>query len=494
MRSRRSLKPPCNGQNDAAGARRTLSLRRKTTQLLLLAPLVLSQSVWAQRMTLKECIAQALQTHPQVKLAQSQLDAATARLRQAKAQLRPELTFTGTHRQQGPTVSFFVPQPPPLPPREVTVVRDQVRNLNLELQQNIYDGGRFTATIRGASHLVNAADEGVRSVQAQLILRVTQAYADVLASQAFEEVARQSVERVQAVLKVAQARFEAGTAPKFDVLRAEAELATAQEQLLSAQNAVALAKAALNQLLGRPTDAPVELEPLPEPLMAEPTALRSEPFLRQALANRPELRSAEWQIKAAQERVNFAKADKNLLAFLTGNYQRQTATGFSRDYAWGINLIVQLPIFDSGRRESVLQEQEALLRQASAQREQLERQIALEVEEAVRNYQIALQRLNTARAALKSAEEAYRLAQVRYEAGAGTQVEVLDAQVALTSARANEVRALYDAHKAFAQLVYATGLSDAEVRRMLVALGRSDGNALTQATNMPNRTKGGEGR
>jgi outer membrane protein TolC len=124
----------------------------------------------------------------------------------------------------------------------------------------------------------------------------------------------------------------------------------------------------------------------------------------------------------------------------------------------------------------------------------LERQIALEVEEAVRNYQIALQRLNTARAALKSAEEAYRLAQVRYEAGAGTQVEVLDAQVALTSARANEVRALYDAHKAFAQLVYATGLSDAEVRRMLVALGRSDGNALTQATNMPNRTKGGEGR
>jgi outer membrane protein len=241
-------------------------------------------------------------------------------------------------------------------------------------------------------------------------------------------------------------------------LRAEAELAAAQEQLLTAQNAVALAKAALNQLLGRPTNAPIEVAPLPEPITPSSEALQTETFLTQALAHRPELRSAEAQIQAAQERVNLAKADKNPLLFLSSNYQRQTETGFSRDYAWSVNLIVQFPIFDSGRRESVLQEQEALLQQALAQREQLQRQIALEVEQAVRNYQVALQRLNTARAALASAEEAFRLAQVRYEAGVGTQVEVLDAQVALTRARANEIQALYDAHKAFARLVYATGL------------------------------------
>ncbi|MFA0750154.1 MAG: hypothetical protein SLRJCFUN_000557 [Candidatus Fervidibacter sp.] len=457
---------------------------------------------FSQPMTLQECVEIALRTHPQVRLALSQREASVARLRQAQAQWRPELNLTGTQRQQGPTVSFIVPLPPPNPPREISVVRPSTQLLNLELRQSIYDGGRFTANIRSARYLLDASDASLQATRAQLILQVTEAYADVLAAQAFEEVARQSVERVQAVLKTAKARLEAGVAPRFDVLRAEAELAAAQEQLLTAQNALALAKAALNQLLGRPTDAPLELTPLPEPLAPSVETLRAEMFLTQALAHRPELLAAEAQVQAAQERVNFAKADKNPLLFLSSNYQRQTATGFSRDYSWSVNLIVQFPLFDSGRRESVVQEQEALLQQALAQREQLRRQIALEVEQAVRNYQVALQRLNTARAALASAEEAFRLARVRYEAGVGTQVEVLDAQVALTRARANEIQALYDAHKAFARLVYATGLSEAEVRKMLTQAKTTESQTMSPIASTPhhpplanrNPVEGGEGR
>ncbi|MFA0732950.1 MAG: hypothetical protein RJAPGHWK_003082 [Candidatus Fervidibacter sp.] len=457
---------------------------------------------FAQLMTLQECVEIALRTHPQIRLALSQREASLARLRQAQAQWRPELNLMGTQRQQGPTVSFIVPLPPPNPPREISVVRPSTQLLNLELRQSIYDGGRFTANIRSARYLLDASDASLQATLAQLTLRVTEAYADVLAAQALEEVARQSVERVQVVLKMAKARLEAGVAPRFDVLRAEAELAAAQEQLLTAQNAVALAKAALNQLLGRPTNAPIEVAPLPEPITPSSETLQTETFLTQALAHRPELLAVEAQVQAAQERVNFAKADKNPLLFLSSNYQRQTATGFSRDYSWSVNLIVQFPLFDSGRRESVVQEQEALLQQALAQREQLQRQIALEVEQAVRNYQVALQRLNTARAALASAEEAFRLARVRYEAGVGTQVEVLDAQVALTRARANEIQALYDAHKAFARLVYATGLSEAQVRKMLTQAKATESQAMLPVASphrhsppvSRNPLEGGDGR
>jgi len=457
---------------------------------------------FAQLMTLQECVEIALRTHPQIRLALSQREASLARLRQAQAQWRPELNLMGTQRQQGPTVSFIVPLPPPHPPREISVVRPSTQLLNLELRQSIYDGGRFTANIRSARYLLDASDASLQATLAQLTLRVTEAYADVLAAQALEEVARQSVERVQVVLKMAKARLEAGVAPRFDVLRAESELAAAQEQLLTAQNAVALAKAALNQLLGRPTNAPIEVAPLPEPITPSSETLQTETFLTQALAHRPELLAVEAQVQAAQERVNFAKADKNPLLFLSSNYQRQTATGFSRDYSWSVNLIVQFPLFDSGRRESVVQEQEALLQQALAQREQLQRQIALEVEQAVRNYQVALQRLNTARAALASAEEAFRLARVRYEAGVGTQVEVLVAQVALTRARANEIQALYDAHKAFARLVYATGLSEAQVRKMLTQAKATESQAMLPVASphrhsppvSRNPLEGGDGR
>lgn len=420
-----------------------------------------------QPLTLQQCLDIALKTHPLLRLSLQQLEGAKARLQQTQAQWRPELSFTGLQRRQGPTVSFTVPLPPPAPPRSIEIVKSDTRTLTLEFRQSLFTFGRSSASIRSAASQVNAASASVRATQARLILLVTEAYADVLAAQALEEVARQSVERVREVLRVAKARYEAGAAPKFDVLRAEAELAAAEEQLLSARNLVALAKANLNQLLGRPTDAPLEVTPLPEPIEVDPESLRSEPFLRQAFAHRPELQSSQWQIEAAQQLVKLAQSDRKPILLLTGSYVRQTATGFAEDYQWSINLIVQFPIFDSGRRESAVREQQATLGQALAQREQLERQIALEVEQGVRNFQVALQRLRTARAALAPAEEAFRLAQVRYEAGVGTQVEVWDAQVALTRARANEVQALYDAHKAFARLVYATGLSEREVQQLL---------------------------
>ncbi len=448
--------------------------------LFLLVSVAVGQS--EKPLTLQECLDVALKTHPLLRLSLKQLEAARARLEQTKAQWRPELTFNGIQRRQGPTVSFVVPLPPPAPPRSVEIIKRDTRTLTAEFRQSLLTFGRSSASIQSAASQVNAVSATVQATRSQLILLVTEAYANVLAAQALEEVAQQSVERVKEVLRIAKARYEAGVAPKFDVLRAEAELAAAEEQLLSARNGVALAKANLNQLLGRPTDAPIEVAPLPEPMDIPPEVLRSEPFIKQALAHRPELKSSEWQIKAAQELVRLAQADRKPVLLLTGNYTRQTATGFAEDYQWGVNLVVQFPIFDSGRRESLVREREATLEQAIAQREQLERQVALEVEQAVRNLQVALQRLKTARAALVSAEEAYRLAQVRYEAGVGTQVEILDAQVALTRARAAEVQALYDAHKAFARLVYATGLTESETRQLLRTLStRTENNTLSKS-------------
>lgn len=427
-----------------------------------------------QPLTLQKCIEIALKTHPLVRLSYRQLDVAVARSEQAKSQWLPELTFSGLQRRQGPTVSFTIPNPLTGIPTSIEIVKADMRTLTAEFRQSLLSFGRKSASIQGATYQVNAASATVRAVQSQLVLMVTEAYANVLAAQAMEEVAKQAVERVKVVLETAKARYEAGVTPKFDVLRAEAELAAAEEQLLTARNAVALAKAALNQLLGRPTDSPIELSPLPEPFEVVPETLKSEPFIKQALANRPEMKSVEWQIRSAEEFLKLARADKNPLVLLTGSYVKQTKTGFAEDYQWGINLVVQFPIFDSGRRESVVKEREATLEQALAQKEQQERQIALEVEQAVRNFQVALQRLKTARAALVSAEEAFRLARVRYEGGVGTQVEVWDAQVALTRARANEVQALYDAHKAFARLVYSTGLTEVEVKNLLKTVTASN--------------------
>ncbi len=418
---------------------------------------VLCAFLSAQPLNLDQCIQMALATHPLVQTSVYQRQQASARRRQAEAQLRPEINLSATGRLQGPVVTFAIPFPG-APPRKVTVLPSTSHLMNLELRQNVYSGGRFGHAIRGARHYEEAAEEAIKAARQQIILQVTEAYANYLSAKAMEEVSRQSVERVRLILRMAKARLEAGVAPRFDVFRAEAELAAAEESLLQSQNAVALAQSTLNELIGRSTREPLQLASLPD-LPDVPLDRWDDPrLIENALAFRPELAALDRQVEAREERVRFARADDRPLVFLSSNYQRQTTTGFAKGFQWGVSFFFQLPMFDSGRRRSVIEEEEAALQQTLAQREQMKKTIRLEVEQAIRLVQLGYQRLKTAQSALASAEEAFRLAQTRYDAGVGTLVEVWDAQVALTRARAALVQSFYETHKAIARLSFATAI------------------------------------
>ncbi|MCS7224958.1 MAG: TolC family protein [Armatimonadetes bacterium] len=426
-----------------------------------------STALFAQPLTLDRCIQMALASHPSVQIALNQKEQATARRRQAEAQLLPDLSLNATGRFQGPIVTFLVPLPTAPSPQEITIVPSLTHLVNVELRQSVYSGGRFGHAIRGARHYEMAAEKSLEASRRQLILNVTEAYADLVSAQEMERVALQAKERVMIILQTAKARVEAGVAPKFDVLRAEAEMASVEEQLLQAHNAVLLAMAALNEWIGQPPRTKLELVPLQEPPDI-PTDRWDDPRLtEQALALRPEMQALHYQIEARRARVRFARADSRPLAFLSSNYQQQQATGFTKGFQWGISLLVQFPIFDSGRRQRVLEEEEAALQQTLWQREQLAKAIRLEVDGAIRGVQLGYQRMATARSALSAAEEAFRLAKTRYEAGVGTLVEVWDAQVALTRARASFVQALYDTHKALARLSFATATPLDDILRLI---------------------------
>jgi outer membrane protein TolC len=276
----------------------------------------------------------------------------------------------------------------------------------------------------------------------------------VLKAQELREVARQSVAQAQEHRRLAQVNVEAGTAAPFDVVRADVEVANAEEGRLQAENGVELAKAALNTALGRDPNTPVEVVPVQREVAPAP---EPEPILKEALASRPELAGLEQNVAIAQEGAKIARGGRQPNVILDANYNQQTATAFSEDFSWNASVVVSMPLWDGGLARAQEAESKQQVKQLRQTYEQVRQGIALEVKQSLLSIEEARQRIATAETAVTQAEESLRIARVRYEAGVSPNVELTDAETALTLARTNRVNATYDYALALARLDKARG-------------------------------------
>ncbi|MFA4028924.1 MAG: hypothetical protein GDYSWBUE_001422 [Candidatus Fervidibacterota bacterium] len=450
-------------------ASRTVNFNART---LALVALMLSTDHLPAQMTVREAIEIALRHNPQILASAARVTAAQEGVNLARSQFYPRVDFSATYREQAPEVSFRLPPVIGGAPGEITVIPHSYREFNLQLVQPVYTGGKLEAAYRVARCAASAAELGHANTTLQLVKRIRHAYLDVLEAEALVEVADAAIKRVQEMRRVVGLMFEAGRVAKFDVLRVEAELAQAHDELVRAQNALEIARSAFNTLLARDVNAPVELVKVTEP-PKQPEELACEDAeeisLEIAKAQRPDLKAAMRSVELAEQKVKLAESERMPSISLATAFRRQTRTGFASAESKAAMLIIQAPIFDSGRVNAQVEQARAELRSAKEILSSIENQIALEVRQAVLNWRSAQGRFKAAIAVLDGAEEAYRIAMLRYEAGVGTNVEVLDAQAALTRARTNYVRALHDLHRAVADFEYAIGKP---VERVLSELGQ----------------------
>ena len=405
-------------------------------------------------LTLEEAIAQALAHNPQLAASTQAVGVAAARVGQAKAQDRFNLTANYRDTFQGPTVSFTVPDPSTGELVTADVVPDRTSSYSVNLRKTLWAGGRLKASQRLARRGMDASRQELRSTRQEVVLQVTEAYLGILKTQELREVARQTVTQAQNHRRTAQAHFEAGTAPRFDVLRAEVEVANAEERRLTAENGVELAKAALNNVLGQDPNRPIEATPVTPEITPAPE-LSS--VLAQAMGNRPELAGLEQNIAASREGARVARSGRRPSVVLDANYNQQTATAFSDDFSWNASVVVSVPLWDGGLSRAQEAESRRQAAQLSQTYEQIRRGIELEVKQAWLNIEEARLRMATAATAVTQAEESARIARVRYEAGVSISTELFDAEVALTLARTNRVNATYDYILAWARLDKARG-------------------------------------
>ncbi len=288
-------------------------------------------------------------------------------------------------------------------------------------------------------------------------LNVRNGYYNVLRTAAFVRVNEAAVAQSEELLRVTRAQQAAGVASAFDVLRSQTQLDNNRQALIQSRNQLLIAKNGFANTIGVDPSTPVDLADIPEipplPSLDEPA------LLDQAISRRPEYYQADTNILKANKNVRLAR--RNLEPYpnasATAAYSLTTPTlGSSKDTG-ALGLTLAVPLWDGGTTREAVKAARADERQSLVQKDQFVRGIKAEVQQAIISVKDAFERQSTTAATVAQAREALRLANVRFQAGVGTQLEINDAQTALTQAETNQVNARYDYLGAIARLSRAIG-------------------------------------
>ena len=408
-------------------------------------------------LTLDQCLDLALRQNPALLKAREEMRRTHGLIVEARAEAYPQVTASGSASVIGERALDSLPATEPY---------DNQRhpwNAKIEVTQLLYSGGRVAAGLRAAELTKQIALLGFERAVADTVLAVRRTFYQILLAQAQVTVREQSVTLLESQLKDVRARFDAGTVPQFNVLRAEVELANAQPPLIRAQNNLRLARESLVRLLARDEPAPQDFTSLriTGELTAEPRAWQLAAALVTAGHQRPELQQANRQVALRDQAIRAAAAASKPTVSLYGNYGFH-AYPFSDDPAhardgFTVGARVSWPLFDGFLARGRVQQAQAQRTQAALDETDTRRAVELEVRQAYSDYRQALELLEAQKKTVAAAEESLRLADSRFKAGAGTQLDVLSAQTALTEARSNEIQARYEYNLANANLDRVTG-------------------------------------
>lgn len=341
---------------------------------------------------------------------------------------------------------------------------DQHWSGNVRLVQSIYEGGRIRAALRSAKLTKEQALHQHQAVLADTAMEVRTTYYDVLLAAQQIVVNEASVALLQKELEDTNRRFAAGTVPRFNVLRAEVELANARPRLIKARNAHKTGKDNLANLLGY--DLPKDIQEdiplqLSGTLDANPVDMTLSSALARALEHRPELEVLRRGAELRKEAVKSAKAGYLPSVQAYGGYGSRNSSfssDLSRDVSgWQAGVQVSWDIFDGFLTRGKVRQAEAQRDRAEVDTQDFSRRVELEVRTSYSSLGEAWEVMESQKKVQEQAQEAVRLAQARSEAGTGTLLDVLSAQTALTEARTTQILARRDYAVARARFERAIG-------------------------------------
>src|SRR5438477_12945047 len=427
-----------------------------------------THTIAARRFTLNEAILTALQQNPDVLRARQEIERTKGLFIQLRAAAMQQVLANACFQDLDLHIQH-INAPSTIGGGQTggqavnLVSAERSYSLEIEANQVIFSGGRVPVQMCSASFQRQSSYYGFRNAIDQVVATVRQQFYLVLLDRALIGVQEESVRLLQSQLQDQQNRFEAGTVPRFNVLQAQVALSNQLPQLITARNNYTISQLQLGKTLGldfdpRGGDRP-PLEAVGE-LIYGPREIPVTQAIALAKENRPFLKQQKATVLSNNSQVGVARSGYfpqiNALAGtelrsspLTDNI-RESRTGyiFGATGTWAI--------WDWGATFGRVQQAKAILEQSKVTLDDDVRQVELEVQQAFANILQGRELVKATEKSVEQAAEALRLAYARLDAGAGTQLEVLDARTQLTTAQSNRLQALYTYNSAVAEFDRAT--------------------------------------
>ena len=327
---------------------------------------------------------------------------------------------------------------------------------NLTVDYDLLTGGSRAASLRAAELQQQVAALAVETQQEQIRLVTANNYYALQEAGENIRIQRSFLEEAERNLRDSRLRQEVGVGTRFDTLRAEVQYANARQQLIQSQGNQRIARRDIARLLNLPPNAGIEATPV---AVAENWNLTLEESILLAYQNRAELEQQLLQADINEEQRKVAIAAVRPRLSLFANYSAQDQlndTGapgsgeFFDSYSFGARL--NWLLFDGGAAGARARQQEIAAQIEEEQFSEQSDQIRFDVEQAFFNLETNQENIATSRIAVSQAEEALELANLRLQAGVGTQLDVLTAQSELTEAQANNVTAILGYNRALAAM------------------------------------------
>lgn len=402
----------------------------------------------AMDIDLKGAVTTAIQNNRDITIAELKRREAEADVSAAAAKKNPSLSYSWERNQY---------------PTQVVTTGAGTQSSNHGYSQGInvswpiWTFGKVEGAIDAARYQKNIADLNVYKTEADTKLAAVQAYYQYLEAIKLAEVQAQSVTDYASHLNNVQQQFDAGIVAKLDVLSSNVSLANAKQKSIAADNTRDVAEANLNNIMRVPMNT--TLNPLDKNFPEPEFDLTMEQAILMAQKYRWELVEADYGVKAAEASLRSAKAGYLPTVSVGGGYSWKEAsvTAVDKD-DWAVKGGLSWSLWDGGATQASVKKADAAVKTAQETLLQAREKIELEVRQDYLNVLSYKEQIRAAEASVAQAEEAYKIATVRYSSGVGINLDVLDAELALNTARTNYITALYNYNIGLATLEHAMGV------------------------------------
>jgi len=418
---------------------------RYISLILILAISFVNGSV-EQVLTLDDAVNIALKNNKVLLTQKAKEDEAKAQTIVARANFMPTITVSGSYTRLSKV------------PEMGAVMMGELDNYvtGIGLEQPLFTWGKIWNAYQLAKLNLNAVEEDYNKTESEVIFNVTQAFYGVMLLTELVKLSEEAYQQVKRHVDVVKKRYDAGLAPKFDLIRARVQLSNMEPQVIKAKNGLKSAKNGLKVLLDIPLEESISLE---GELKYEPVEINLKELIEEALLNRAELKSLKFRKKMSEKALALARASNKPNLIGIANYEYKNPFFFEPKWetGWNVTIALQIPFFSGFSTFGKVKEAKSQLKQVEFGMKLLRDGIELEVRDVVSSLEEGKKLVESQEKNVHQAEEALEIAERRYKDGLATSLEVMDTQLALTQAKTNYLQAISDYTIARARLKKTIG-------------------------------------